>query len=553
MTEGGKAQAIHSLESLHASGGTNLWGGLVVGMDALRCDVSSNRKKSVLLLTDGRPTVTPPKGFVGELKFYLETHPDFSFQLNTFGFGYGLSSDLLRDLAQEGNGTFSFIPDARIVGTCFINCVANAVTNFSQKGSLHLILKNGCEFSGCVAGNMPVLETDWGRVVSLGPLLYGQIRTVVVPLLLPPGDVPYLDVVLSWPDPSDYGEIRFNVTASERNISDEAVAAAARCLVVSKTLEAIELGNNDKGNAANNLLLTLRGQIASLECLIQNKSSIAFTRISTLREDVDGRITKALNGKDRFNRWGKHYLRAVTRAHQIEQCTNFMDPGLQPYGAEYFKKVVEEGGQIFLSLPPPTRAQPKVQTSNQPNHAPQSTCQPAPAPTVMDTYYAGSGGGCFGSESLVHVQAKSGNCPVEIPISDLQPGSFVEVAGGAYVKVVCVVEIFDDSKSLLVLNNGLSITPKHPVRVDGKWHYPDALDCIQSKKTSDIVYNVVLESDHIMMVNGMECCTWGHNIEGGVIYHPFYGTNQIIEKLQTFPGWKDGFIRVKKSVRTVNY
>jgi hypothetical protein len=73
-----------------------------------------------------------------------------------------------------------------------------------------------------------------------------------------------------------------------------------------------------------------------------------------------GRAQKSLEGQDRFERWGMHYLRrrgyAITRtthtaalivrgtgystngvhylrsllrAHQLRTCTNFMDPGLQ--------------------------------------------------------------------------------------------------------------------------------------------------------------------------------------------------------------------------------
>jgi hypothetical protein len=556
MTEGGKAQAIHALEALKAGGGTNLWGGLLVGLEALRCDSNPTRKKSLLLLTDGRPTVTPPKGFVGELKFYVETHSDFSYQLNTFGFGYGLSSDLLRDLAQEGNGTFSFIPDARIVGTCFINCVANAVTNFTQRGSLHLILKNGCEFAGPVAGEMPVLETEWGRVVSLGPLLNGQMRNVVVPLRLPPGTEPYLDVVLSWPDPRDYAEVRVTATATDRHISEEAVAAVARCLVVSKTLHAIELACADKGNAANNVMMTLKGQLASLQYLVRTNPSIPYSRVSSLREDVEGRITKALNGKDRFNRWGKNYLRAVTRAHQIEQCTNFMDPGLQIYGAEFFRTVVEEGGQIFLTLPPPTPRRTHTSSSTSWKSQVNTQPQPPPPPTAMETYYAGSGGGCFGPNSTI--QIKSAHSGVTAcTISNLKSGNFVQVVGGEYAKVRCVVEIYEDPKTLLVMKSGLTITPKHPVRINGKWHLPKTFeDCIQGTVISDIVYNVVLESSHILLVNGMECCTWGHNLNGdkdddSVISHPFYGTNRIIDQLRSYPGWKEGSIRVKRSVKPV--
>jgi len=34
-----------------------------------------------------------------------------------------------------------------------------------------------------------------------------------------------------------------------------------------------------------------------------------------LRKDTDGRMMKALNGKVRFERWGKHYLRSLCRFH----------------------------------------------------------------------------------------------------------------------------------------------------------------------------------------------------------------------------------------------
>ena len=34
-----------------------------------------------------------------------------------------------------------------------------------------------------------------------------------------------------------------------------------------------------------------------------------------LRADTDGRMTKAINDQNRFNKWGKHYLRAICRSH----------------------------------------------------------------------------------------------------------------------------------------------------------------------------------------------------------------------------------------------
>merc|ERR1712070_413051 len=72
-----------------------------------------------------------------------------------------------------------------------------------------------------------------------------------------------------------------------------------------------------------------------------------------LLKDVSGRMTKAIQGRDRFIRWGKHYLRALTRAHQVQVCTNFMDAGLQVYGGARFKELRSLGDEVFVSLPMP--------------------------------------------------------------------------------------------------------------------------------------------------------------------------------------------------------
>ena len=79
--------------------------------------VMGSRREADVLLTDGMPTVSPPQGNVKAFEAYLEEHPAFerAFQLHAFGFGSGLDSKLLLDLASAGRGAFSFIPDAKIV------------------------------------------------------------------------------------------------------------------------------------------------------------------------------------------------------------------------------------------------------------------------------------------------------------------------------------------------------------------------------------------------------------------------------------------------------
>merc|ERR1719171_963289 len=156
-------------------------------MEALRCPAheARGRQRTLLLLTDGLPNISPPRGHIAELKDYKERFPDFGFQISTFGFGYSLDSELLLGLAIEGNGTYAFIPDAVIVGTVFVNAIANSLSSLTQDATLHLTATNGAEFAGPVMGDFATTEAAWGRVVSIGPILLGQSREVVVPMRIP--------------------------------------------------------------------------------------------------------------------------------------------------------------------------------------------------------------------------------------------------------------------------------------------------------------------------------------------------------------------------------
>jgi adenylate kinase len=385
MTSEGRVQAVHALESLSPRGATNIWGGLLAGMEALRkpaADDDRFRQKTILLLTDGQPNRNPPKGHIQELKDYKETNTGFSFQLNTFGFGYNLDSKLLLDLAVEGQGTFSFIPDAVIVGTCFVNSVSNLLSTQTQNAMLHLTPKGGAEFSGRVlgVGNDLVAETSWGRVVHLGPLTFGQSRDTVVPMRIPAGEAPYLEAVVVYPTDRSGGTGKAFVQASRRTSTAWAVTAFARSSAVATGYEVIAKGENGSGaEKAREDVLAL----GERTCLQGTEECVV-----ALRADVQGRMAKALDGQDRFRRWGRHYLRALTRAHQLQLCTNFMDTGLQCYGGELFRALRDEGDKVFVSLPART---PSARPSS--SAAARGVKRSRSKSPDMQTYYAGSGGG----------------------------------------------------------------------------------------------------------------------------------------------------------------
>ena len=60
-------------------------------------------------------------------------------------------------------------------------------------------------------------------------------------------------------------------------------------------------------------------------------------------------------------------------------------------------------------------------------------------------------------------------------------------------------------------------------------------------------YNLVLDSGHVVFINNIKCCTLGHNLQGDIIEHNYYGSNAIINDLKTYNGWVKGLINLKDS------
>jgi Mg-chelatase subunit ChlD len=74
MTEQGRIKCHNLLSAQKPAGRTNLWDGILAAMETLREDTSEAgvRRKVIMLLTDGEPTIEPPHGYIPELKNYMD-------------------------------------------------------------------------------------------------------------------------------------------------------------------------------------------------------------------------------------------------------------------------------------------------------------------------------------------------------------------------------------------------------------------------------------------------------------------------------------------------
>ena len=76
-------------------------------------------------------------------------------------------------------------------------------------------------------------------------------------------------------------------------------------------------------------LLDFVGQLeAAIACSCAPFPEVHAQMVGLL-EDAKGQATEAISRPDYWKKWGMHYLGSLMRAHQLQQCNNFKDPGIQ--------------------------------------------------------------------------------------------------------------------------------------------------------------------------------------------------------------------------------
>lgn len=218
----------------------------------------------------------------------------------------------------------------------------------------------------------------------------------------------------------------------------------------------------------------------------------------------------------------------------MQLCHNFKDPGVQVYGGALFKSLQIKADMVFCSLPPPVRGKKPGQVPP-PISAAANEAIAAQPEAVMNEYIDSSNSGCFCGNGIVKMFDGTFK-----QVKDLLKGETIISSDGICAKVVCVV-IFPIGKEIDLVNiNGVGVTPKHPIKVDGVWKYPGEV-LPANKSYCDCLYNLVLDKNHVANINNIDMITLGHKKhESSVLSHPYYGTERVIEDLKNLRGWNDG-------------
>lgn len=538
MTDSNKRRVFTQIEGIRPNGRTNIWDAIRLSLDTVK--TNNSHHSSIMILTDGVPNVSPPRGEIQELQKYKDIHPEVSYSINTFGLGYNLDSQLLDDIANEGNGSFTFIPDCQMLGTAMIHATSNAMSTQGRDAVLSIELREGINIQ--VRGNYSHSKTSWGVEIPIGNLYFEQPRDLIFDLkgIENTGDnKAIVSATLKYTDTYTGKQIvslTDDCIVTENN--SNSIVNLVRCILVEGIDNIIKeskkyLESRKRNYQSQYPSLIFEEIIQSTEIMIQSLSISKCSledkkQISNLLEDLQGQITESVAKQEWLERWGIHYLPSLRSAHKIQICNNFKDVGIQSYGGEMFNMLRDRADEIFNQRPPPT---PSIRTyvSN-------------PTPINMSAYN-NSCGSCFTGkcEALMYDGKKK-------KLSEIVVGDLVMTPDKNYARVNYITKTeVKDSTNIVMIDSDqgtLESTPWHPVRINNKWEFPINVGK-QIIMDVDYIYSFALDEKHIMIINGIECICLGHNFTEEVAKHPYFGTEKVISDLQKLSDHQ-GIIHLQK-------
>ena len=289
-----KALISGELDTLRPLSNTNMWAGMIESLDILKDNSPQNKNKGIILLTDGVPNVEPPRGHETMLQRYFDEN-DFKCMISCYGFGYNLNSELLLNISNiSGGDGYSFIPDASILGSVFINGISNLLQTATTNCTLKLQLNSGAVFP------------DGGseKEVHIDSLKYDKTKNFVF-------DVDVSAVTES--QLTSFGNLTLTL-ANDKNIQSHQNSKNTNAIQQQLfRLEAIDTINqcislkkyNDE---------TFKGVVDTFNQKLHDYNSVANDQyIQNISDDFSGQVKEALNmtndglREDWFSRWGIHY------------------------------------------------------------------------------------------------------------------------------------------------------------------------------------------------------------------------------------------------------
>ena len=549
MTPLNIASALTKVTQIRPRGQTNIWLPIEEAIKLIDLRDDKSRNAAIILLTDGVPNISPARGEVETFKRHRDKY-NVSCQLYTIGFGYSLQRGLLYELAKEGDGNTGHIPDGSMIATVFNNFIGNILCTVAVNIKLVVRLLNGTVFDrvnplmGDYCYTLSPSNDRQELVANIGSIQLEQSRNIIINLDIINLDnidiidanKPFMEYSISymigqkvWT--SEFVEIKkVDLNISQTDIKSHIIRYSAveqirkainlktRRLDASQCLSYMKeiCVNNPDDKNTENLLETINDQI-----------SLALS---------DSKCSNNRNGDTYFTKWGEFYCDQLSRSLNLQQRCNFKDAAVRNFGGTIFNSIVDHSSDMFDTIPPPVPSL-KIRQFN--SSSPQR---------VTTSSYNSQSAPCFTGDCLIVMS----NMSVK-KIKDLQKGDLVYTSNN-YINpsntfannfslVVCILETKFPTKyaNIVTLENGLEITEWHPIYYDNQWVYPNSI-AKPIYQPCESVFSLVLDTNHIVIINGIRCICLGHDYTNGILRHDYFGSSKVIDDLSIMPGWAEGKI-----------
>ena len=527
------------LDSLKPISNTNMWAGMIQSLDILRTSSVPNKLKGIILLTDGIPNVDPPRGHEYMLRKYFTDH-NFKCMISCYGFGYRLNSELLLNISRiSGGDGYSFIPDASILGSTFINGISNLLTTAVYNPILNIELTKDVKLDS----QQSFIE------IRIDSLKYGQSKNLVFNVDTSRStsqSLSYLNnfakVSLSFNGKTLETQENLHPMGDyfrEQRYRHDAVSLINHCIDLKKY--------NDN---------SFRDKLNYFVEQLKSNSDNEF--IGNLLYDFNGQIKEALNmtsegeREDWFSRWGMHYLRSLQEAYNHEICNNFKDKAISNFGGTLFNTLRDKISSIFDVLPPPKRDIRHAPTYRGGAQSCAQSSRMSP-PRTMEVYNSQSSGCCAEGCRILMEDGTHKN------VEDIQKNDVVVTYqfnnNEMYVsvgRIECIVKTKCDMNSENMVTLGsLVITPYHPIinllENEYDWCFPVSKE--EPKKVyCNYMYTFVLDNRCPVIVEQRIFATYGNNLQDEVIQHDYFGTENVIQDLKKFDTYNDGYVELTKDM-----
>ena len=168
-----RQQIDHAIAGIHATGTTDLAGGLSLGLAQLQAGFLPNGINRIVLLSDGVPNSSAP------LPALVAGVHQAGVSITSLGFGIDYDSTLMTQLARDTGGAFHYLATADDVGKVFNAELTKMATSVAR--NMQLVIEPG---PGVTVSAMPGLTAaaDGKLYASIGDLPAGETRDLMIPI-----------------------------------------------------------------------------------------------------------------------------------------------------------------------------------------------------------------------------------------------------------------------------------------------------------------------------------------------------------------------------------